>query len=63
MCVSIQVLRVYRVVNSGIAVHLERLGSMSEDAVRFYVAEIASALTFLHEKRIIHRCVVGSSHL
>ncbi|CAE6413533.1 unnamed protein product [Rhizoctonia solani] len=35
--------------------HLERLGSLSEDAVRFYVAEIASALTFLHEKRIIHR--------
>jgi serine/threonine kinase 32 len=38
-------------------VHLERLGSLSEDAVRFYVAEIASALTFLHEKRIIHRYV------
>jgi serine/threonine kinase 32 len=38
-----------------ITVHLERLGSMSEDAVRFYVAEIASALTFLHGKRIIHR--------
>lgn len=36
-------------------VHLERLGCMSEDAVRFYVAEIASALTFLHDKRIIHR--------
>jgi len=35
--------------------HLERLGSLSEDAVRFYVAELASALTFLHEKRIIHR--------
>ncbi|KAF8754396.1 kinase-like protein [Rhizoctonia solani] len=35
--------------------HLERLGSLSEDTVRFYVAEIASALTFLHDKRIIHR--------
>jgi serine/threonine protein kinase len=37
-------------------VHLERLGSMEEKAVRVYVAEIASALTFLHDKRIIHRC-------
>lgn len=39
-------------------VHLERLGSLSEDTVRFYVAELASALSFLHEKRIMHRCVV-----
>ncbi|TFY72024.1 hypothetical protein EVG20_g1004 [Dentipellis fragilis] len=35
--------------------HLERLGSLSEDTVRFYVAEIASALSFLHDKRIMHR--------
>ncbi|EIN06020.1 AGC/YANK protein kinase [Punctularia strigosozonata HHB-11173 SS5] len=35
--------------------HLERLGHLSEDTVRFYVAELASALAFLHEKRIIHR--------
>ncbi|KAG8857622.1 hypothetical protein FRB96_005640 [Tulasnella sp. 330] len=35
--------------------HLERLGSLSEEAVRFYTAQIASALTFLHDKRIIHR--------
>ncbi|KAG8998168.1 hypothetical protein FRB94_010422 [Tulasnella sp. JGI-2019a] len=35
--------------------HLERLGSLSEDAVRFYTAQIASALSFLHDKRIIHR--------
>jgi len=35
--------------------HLERLGSLSEEAVRFYTAQIASALNFLHEKRIIHR--------
>ena len=38
-------------------VHLERLGSLSEEVVRYYVAEIASALSFLHEKRIIHRYV------
>ncbi|THH07318.1 hypothetical protein EW145_g3459 [Phellinidium pouzarii] len=35
--------------------HLERLGSLSEDAVRVYVAELGSALAFLHEKKIIHR--------
>ncbi|KAG8965660.1 hypothetical protein FRC03_000295 [Tulasnella sp. 419] len=35
--------------------HLERLGTLSEDAVRFYTAQISSALAFLHDKRIIHR--------
>jgi len=35
--------------------HLERLGSLSEETVRFYVAQISSALAFLHDKRIIHR--------
>ncbi|KAJ3537738.1 hypothetical protein NM688_g6633 [Phlebia brevispora] len=35
--------------------HLDRLGSLSEEAVRFYVAEISSALAWLHDKRIIHR--------
>ncbi|KAH9935881.1 kinase-like protein [Epithele typhae] len=35
--------------------HLERLGSLPEDVVRFYIAEIGSALSFLHEHRIIHR--------
>ncbi|CDO77658.1 hypothetical protein BN946_scf184969.g9 [Trametes cinnabarina] len=35
--------------------HLERLGSLPEDVVRFYVAEISSALAFLHERKIIHR--------
>jgi len=35
--------------------HLERLGSIPEDTVRFYVAQIASALGFLHEQRIMHR--------
>ena len=37
------------------AVHLERLGSLPEEVVRYYVAQIASALAFLHEKKIIHR--------
>jgi len=35
--------------------HLERLGSLSEETVRFYVAELSSAIAFLHEKKIIHR--------
>ncbi|KAI0309630.1 kinase-like protein [Amylostereum chailletii] len=35
--------------------HLERLGSLPEATVRFYTAELASALAFLHDKRIMHR--------
>ncbi|EIW58698.1 kinase-like protein [Trametes versicolor FP-101664 SS1] len=35
--------------------HLERLGSLPEETVRYYVAEISSALSFLHERKIIHR--------
>jgi len=35
--------------------HLERLGSLPENAVCFYVAQIASALAFLHEHGIMHR--------
>jgi len=36
-------------------VHLERLRTLPEATVRFYVAELASALAYLHEKRIVHR--------
>ncbi|KAG6331272.1 hypothetical protein ID866_7817 [Astraeus odoratus] len=35
--------------------HIERVGSLPEETVRFYVAEIASALAFLHENHIMHR--------
>lgn len=35
--------------------HLERMGSFDEDSARIYVAEIGSALAFLHEKKIVHR--------
>jgi len=35
--------------------HLERMGHFAEDAVRIYIAELGSALAFLHEKKIIHR--------
>lgn len=37
-------------------VHLERLGHLSEESVQLYAAELSSALSYLHEKRIIHRC-------
>ncbi|KAI9508187.1 AGC/YANK protein kinase [Russula earlei] len=35
--------------------HLDRLGSLSEETVRFYMAQLSSALCFLHEKHIMHR--------
>jgi serine/threonine protein kinase len=36
-------------------VHLERKGHLPEEVVRFWVAELASALEYLHRQRIIHR--------
>ncbi|KAL5526355.1 hypothetical protein ACEPAF_8078 [Sanghuangporus sanghuang] len=35
--------------------HLERKGIIEEPAVRFWVAELSSALSYLHKQRIIHR--------
>ncbi|KIK60289.1 hypothetical protein GYMLUDRAFT_73762 [Collybiopsis luxurians FD-317 M1] len=35
--------------------HLERLGSLQEDVVRFYVAQLSSAVEFLHQSGIMHR--------
>jgi serine/threonine kinase 32 len=35
--------------------HLERNGRLQEDAVCFWVAELSSALDYLHRQRIIHR--------
>ncbi|KAI9318149.1 kinase-like protein [Dichotomocladium elegans] len=37
--------------------HLERMGPLPESQVRFYAAEIALALHYLHEKNIVHRDV------
>lgn len=37
--------------------HLDRLGCMKEEVVRFYVAEMALALGDLHKRGIVHRCV------
>lgn len=42
------------------AVHLERLGSLSEDCIRFYVAQLSSALSCLHEMGIMHRYASAS---
>ncbi|KAG1747062.1 kinase-like domain-containing protein [Suillus paluster] len=35
--------------------HLESRGCLSENVVRFWAAELASALVYLHKQRIIHR--------
>lgn len=52
------ILRWHTPINSSrLSVHLERLGSLPENTVRFYIAEIASALSFLHQHRIMHRLV------
>lgn len=37
--------------------HLDRLGGLKEDVVKFYVAEMALALGDLHSRGIVHRCV------
>ena len=40
---------------NSVLVHLERLGRLSEESVQLYTAELSSALSYLHGKRIIHR--------
>lgn len=35
--------------------HLDRSGNMKEEVVRFYVAELACALDYLHNLQIVHR--------
>lgn len=35
--------------------HLDRLGSLKEEVVKFYVAEMALALDALHSRGIVHR--------
>ncbi|KJE95290.1 AGC/AKT protein kinase [Capsaspora owczarzaki ATCC 30864] len=43
-------------INGGeIYTHLKRAGPFSEDKTRFYLAEIGSALTYLHAKGIVYR--------
>lgn len=38
--------------------HLDRLGGLKEEVVKFYVAEIALGLGDLHRRGIVHRCVL-----
>ncbi|EIE84096.1 hypothetical protein RO3G_08801 [Rhizopus delemar RA 99-880] len=40
--------------------HLDRLGTMPEEYVRFYAAEIALGLNYLHSLNIIHRGYLSS---
>jgi len=35
--------------------HLDRHGRLPEEAVRFWLAELGSAVAYLHSKRIVHR--------
>lgn len=37
--------------------HLDRLGPLREEQVRFYIAELALALEDLHGRGIVHRLV------
>lgn len=46
---------VYRSLTCPFLVHLERLRSIPEDVVRFYVAQLSSGLAYLHSINIIHR--------
>lgn len=41
--------------------HLDRLGVMPEEYVRFYAAEIALGLNYLHSLNIIHRYLLISN--
>jgi len=34
---------------------LDRAGTLSEECVSFYAAEVALALAYLHSERIVHR--------
>lgn len=43
--------------------HLDRLGGLKEEVVKFYVAEMALALGDLHKRGIVHRYAAPSSHI
>lgn len=43
--------------------HLDRLGGLKEEVVKFYVAEMALALGDLHKRGIVHRCVVNAGRV
>lgn len=35
--------------------HLDRMGVLTEEMVRFYTAEIGLGLNYLHERKMVHR--------
>jgi serine/threonine kinase 32 len=37
--------------------HLDRMGNMKEEQVRFYIAEVGITLMYLHGRKIVHRYV------
>jgi serine/threonine kinase 32 len=52
--------------------HLDRMGTVKEDLVKIWIAEVAYGLQFLHSKNIVHRdlkpdnillCDLGHAHL
>lgn len=43
-----------------VVVHLDRMGSLPEEVVKFYIAEAALAIDYLHSIRIVHRFVSSS---
>jgi serine/threonine kinase 32 len=42
--------------------HLDRQGSLKENMVQFYVAEVGLGLHYLHERKIVHRYLIFCSH-
>lgn len=46
--------------SSAVAMRADRAGHMPEHVVRFYVAELALGLDYLHSRGIVHRCACRS---
>lgn len=44
-------------------VHLDHMGHVPEEVVRFWVAELSCGLEYLHGQRIIHRYVFRPRYL
>ncbi|PKK70766.1 kinase-like protein [Rhizophagus irregularis] len=51
----IQERRLLEEIEYNLVFHLERQGSLKEEVVKFYVAEVSLGLHYLHSKKIVHR--------